>query len=280
MLDDFLLYCKEQELSTRTIKKYERDIEDFLVFGHIKSKEDINKNILLDYKSELKRIHTKGNEVIISSINNKIIIINKFLVFVFKNKEYNLKQIKEQVNYSNENMLSKEEYLRLLNWAKSTGKERLYFIMRVLAETGIRISELQYFNVENVISSAGIKVYNKGKQRTIELPKKLKKDLGLYCKENNINSGIIFKTRSNKPLDNAYIYKEMQKLAGQARGGLKKSKVHPHNFRHLFAFEYLKNGGNVLNLADILGHSSIETTRLYTRADSKSNNDILEKMYR
>ena len=278
MLQSFLMNCREDELSERTINKYRKDISDFLVFGNIKSKEDINKAVLLDYKEELKRIHAKGTEIKVSSINNKIIIINKFLVFIFGNKEYNLKKLKEQINYNNKNLLTKEEYQRLLIWARNENNDRLYFIMRVLAETGIRISELQYLEVESL--SAGIRICNKGKYRIVPIPKKLKKDLLNYCRDYRIESGIIFRTKSGKPIDNAYIYKQMQELTGKARGGLKKSKVHPHNFRHLFAFEYLKNGGNVLNLADILGHSSIETTRLYTRADTNSNNDILEKMYR
>lgn len=278
MLQSFLMNCREDELSERTINKYRKDISDFLVFGNIKSKEDINKAVLLDYKEELKRIHAKGTEIKVSSINNKIIIINKFLVFIFGNKEYNLKKMKEQINYNNKNLLTKEEYQRLLIWARNENNDRLYFIMRVLAETGIRISELQYLEVESL--SAGIRICNKGKYRIVPIPKKLKKDLLNYCRDYRIESGIIFRTKSGKPIDNAYIYKQMQELTGKARGGLKKSKVHPHNFRHLFAFEYLKNGGNVLNLADILGHSSIETTRLYTRADTNSNNDILEKMYR
>lgn len=278
MLQSFLMNCREDELSERTINKYRKDISDFLVFGNIKSKEDINKAVLLDYKEELKRIHTKGTEIKVSSINNKIVIINKFLVFIFGNKEYNLKKMKEQINYNNKNLLTKEEYQRLLIWARNENNNRLYFIMRVLAETGIRISELQYLEVESL--SAGIRICNKGKYRIVSIPKKLKKDLLNYCRDYRIESGIIFRTKSGKPIDNAYIYKQMQELTGKARGGLKKSKVHPHNFRHLFAFEYLKNGGNVLNLADILGHSSIETTRLYTRADTNSNNDILEKMYR
>lgn len=278
MLNSFLIDCRENELSERTISKYKKDISDFLSFGNIKSKEDITKLVLLDYKEELKRIHTKGTEIKVASINNKIVIINKFLVYTFKSKEYNLKKMKEQINYNNKNLLTKEEYQRLLVWANNENNDRLYFIMRVLAETGIRISELQCVTVESL--SAGIRINNKGKYRIVTMPKKLKKDLLNYCKEYKIESGIIFKTKSGKPLDNAYIYKQMQALTGKARGGLKKSKVHPHNFRHLFAFEYLKNGGNVLNLADILGHSSIETTRLYTRADANSNNNILEKMYK
>lgn len=278
MLQSFLIDCRENELSERTINKYKKDISDFLAFGNIKSKEDINKAVLLDYKEKLKELHTKKDEIKVSSINNKIIIINKFLVYIFGSKEYNLKQMKEQVNYNNKNLLTKEEYQRLLYWARNSNNDRLYFLMRTLAETGIRISELKYLQVESL--TTGIRISNKGKIRTVPIPKKLKKALLMYCGDYRIESGIIFRTKSGKPLDSAYIYKQMQELAGKARGGLKKSKVHPHNFRHLFAFEYLKNGGNVLNLADILGHSSIETTRLYTRADTNSNNDILEKMYK
>ena len=120
-------------------------------------------------------------------------------------------------------------------------QSQLYYLMGTLEGTGIRISELQYITVE-AVKKQEADIYNKGKLRKIPIQDKVKKELLQYCKEQGITEGIIFKSRNNNPLDNAYIWKQLQKLAGQVRSGLKKSKVHPHSFRHLFAKEFISNG--------------------------------------
>lgn len=265
----FIEQCKSEELSEKTLTKYNRDINKFIQYSNIKTKEDITKDRLIEYKDSLiKKSKT-------STVNNKIIIINKFLTFLFNNKDYNLKQIKTQSKFEVDNILSKTDYDRLLKWAVKLNKMVMYYLMRTLAGTGIRISELQYITVE-AVKKGKTEIYNKGKKRPVYIKETLQKDLKKYCKDKGIDKGIIFKSRSGKPLDNAYIYKEIQHIAGQAR--VNKKKAHPHSFRHLFAKEYLNAGGNYLNLADILGHSSTDTTRIYSVKDANENRADLNKM--
>jgi len=266
---NFIEQCKNEELSEKTLTKYNRDINEFIQTANIKTKEDITKDKLIEYKDNL------INKSKTSTVNNKIIIINKFLTFLFNNKDYNLKQIKTQNKFEVDNILSKTDYDRLLKWAIKLNKMVMYYLMRTLAGTGIRISELQYITVE-AVKKGKTEIYNKGKKRPVYIKETLQKDLKRYCKDKGIDKGIIFKSRSGNPLDNAYIYKEIQYIAGQAR--VNKKKAHPHSFRHLFAKEYLNAGGNYLNLADILGHSSTDTTRIYSVKDANENRADLNKM--
>lgn len=266
---NFIEQCKNEELSEKTLTKYNRDINEFIQTANIKTKEDITKDKLIEYKENLM------NKSKTSTVNNKIIIINKFLTFLFNNKDYNLKQIKTQNKFEVDNILSKTDYDRLLKWAIKLNKMVMYYLMRTLAGTGIRISELQYITVE-AVKKGKTEIYNKGKKRPVYIKESLQKELKRYCKDKGIEKGIIFKSRGEKPLDNAYIYKEIQYIAGQAR--VNKKKAHPHSFRHLFAKEYLNAGGNYLNLADILGHSSTDTTRIYSVKDANENRADLNKM--
>lgn len=266
---NFIEQCKNEELSEKTLTKYNRDINEFIQTANIKTKEDITKDKLIEYKDNL------INKSKTSTVNNKIIIINKFLTFLFNNKDYNLKQIKTQNKFEVDNILSKTDYDRLLKWAIKLNKMVMYYLMRTLAGTGIRISELKYITVE-AVKKGKTEIYNKGKKRPVYIKETLQKDLKRYCKDKGIDKGIIFKSRSGNPLDNAYIYKEIQYIAGQAR--VNKKKAHPHSFRHLFAKEYLNAGGNYLNLADILGHSSTDTTRIYSVKDANENRADLNKM--
>jgi len=268
-INNFLEQCKNEELSNRTLQKYEKDIKDFVNIMNVKSKDEITKEKLIDYKNQL--IDNSKT----STVNNKIIIINKFLMFLFDNKEYRLKQIKTQNKFEIDNILSKSDYERLLNWALKLNKRRIYCLMRTLAGTGIRISELKYITIE-AVKRGKTEIYNKGKKRPVYIKESLQKELKGYCKDNEIKQGIIFISRTGKSLDNAYIYKEIQYLAGRAK--VNKKKAHPHSFRHLFAKEYLNTGGNILNLADLLGHSSTNTTRIYSTKDANENRADLNKM--
>lgn len=266
---NFIEQCKNEELSEKTLKKYKRDVTEFIQIADIETKEDVTKEKLIEYKDNL--ISTSKT----STVNNKIIIINKFLTFLFNSKEYNLKQIKTQNKFEVDNILSKSDYERLLKWAIKLNKTVMYYLMKTLAGTGIRISELKYITVE-AVKKGKTEIYNKGKKRPVYIKESLQKELKRYCKDKGIEKGIIFKSRGEKPLDNAYIYKEIQYIAGQAR--VNKKKAHPHSFRHLFAKEYLNAGGNYLNLADILGHSSTDTTRIYSVKDANENRADLNKM--
>lgn len=236
-LENFKQDLRHQEKKEKTIKQYSNYINDFIEATQIKNKEDITKQMLIDYKEQLKNRHN-GN---LNSINIKILIINKFITYLELPKELKLKQEKQQKQTTLENVLTPKEYEHLREYAKSHNQDQLYYLMGTLEGTGIRISELQYITVE-AVKKQEADIYNKGKLRKIPIQDKVKKELLQYCKEQGITEGIIFKSRNNNPLDNAYIWKQLQKLAGQVRSGLKKSKVHPHSFRHLFAKEFISNG--------------------------------------
>lgn len=280
--EDLELFKKElvkEEKTEKTIKQYVRYITEFIEITQLNNKEEITKELLIDYKDKLIKKHKKK----LNSINIKIIIVNKFIAFL---RPYNdeaimktlkLKQEKQQMQNTLENVLTMKEYNHIRDYAKKNNQSQLYYLMGTLQGTGIRTSELKYITLE-AVKKQEVDIQNKGKLRKIPIQDKVKKELLQYCKEKGINNGVIFKTRNNKPLDNACIWRQLQKLAGQVRSGLKKSKMHAHSFRHLFAKEYLENGGNALDLANILGHTSLETTRIYTTKSISEQLETLNKM--
>ena len=144
---------------------------------------------------------------------------------------------------------------------REEGKEQLALCIETIACTGIRISEIKYFTVERV-KAGKIEIYNKGKYRRIFLPKILQKKLLSYCHNNQIAEGWIFVTKNGKLKDRSNIWREMKRLKEKA--GVAESKIFPHNFRHLFARIYYKVTKDITGLADLLGHSSINVTRIYT----------------
>lgn len=272
-LEAFKQDLKNQEKKDKTIKQYSNYITDFIETMQIKSKEDITKEKLIEYKEQLTKKH-KGN---LNSINIKILILNKFITYLQLPKEMKLKQEKQQKQSTLENVLTSKEYEHLREYAKSHRQDQLYYLMGTLEGTGIRISELKYITLE-AVKKQEADIINKGKLRKIPIQDRVKKELLQYCKDEGITEGIIFKSRNGNPLDNAYIWKQLQKLAGQVRSGLKKSKVHPHSFRHLFAKEFINNGGSQMELADILGHESLETTRIYTTKSVAEQRETLNQM--
>lgn len=274
-IQDFVNELRQNENSERTIKKYTREINQFLQYVKVEYKDELSSDKVLNYKDYLKSNYK------VASTNNKIVIVNKFISFLFaddmdKAEKLKVKQLKVQTKNTLENVLSESDYQRLLRTAQKKGKIDMYYLMMTLANTGIRISELKYITLE-AVQKGQTTIENKGKQRTIVISKSLAKDLKNYCKEANITSGIIFKSRNNKPLDEAYIYKQIQWISGQAR--VNKAKAHPHSFRHLFAKQFLTISDNVMALADILGHSSLNTTRIYTKTSSNEQRALIDKMY-
>lgn len=265
-LKEFIQEMRLKELTERTLKKYEADVSQFIKETNISEIDQLKKEILIDYKAILQ------SKFKTASINNKITIINKFIDWLDLG-ELKLKQIKQQRKTSLEDVLNDTDYNRLLRLAERLEKFKILNIMKTLAGTGIRIEELKYITVE-AIKKGYCQVENKGKIRDIIISKSLSKELKGYCKEQDINEGLIFGSNTGKPLDKAYIWRELQYIAGQAR--VKKSKVHAHSFRHLFAKTYLRDGGNITHLADLLGHSSLDTTRIYTMQTKDEHRAILD----
>ena len=188
-----------------------------------------------------------------------------------------IRQVKTQrrIYRDKERELTREEYMRLLDAARESGNLRLFYLMQTLAGTGVRVSEIRYFTVEAVRSGSAV-VNCKGKQRTILIPKKLRKALLSYCKQANITSGPVFITKTGKPLDRSNVWKEMRKLCALAR--VEPRKVFPHNFRHLFAVMFYKLQKDIAKLADLLGHASINTTRIYIMESGAEHERQLERL--
>lgn len=253
ILKEFEEYLIQEEREKATIGKYLRDAECFLVW--LGNRELSKKQVVL-WKEELTE-----KQYFPITINGKLAAINKLLLSLGK-PECRVKYLKIQRRLfrSTERDLTKEEYNRLVETAFSDGKERLALLMESICATGIRVSEVRYLTVETA-EAGRAEISLKGKIRTILIPGKLCRKLLKYAKKQKIASGEIFLTRSGKSMSRHQIGTEMKALCAQAK--VQPSKVFPHNLRHLFARAFYRACRDVVRLAGILGHSSIETTRIY-----------------
>ncbi len=266
-IKDFKLYLYDEERSDNTIEKYMRDVRFFCEWLKGRS---IDKAVVIEYKKEL-----CGNYAV-KSVNSMLSSINTFFVFM---GWYDLKvktlKIQRRIFADKSKELSKAEYERLLIAAKDKKNERLYYLMQTIASTGLRVSEIKYVTCEAVRQGQAV-INCKGKIRQIFLPKKLCQMLKEYIKFRNIKSGSVFVTRSGRPLDRCAIWKMLKDLCESAN--VSKDKVFPHNFRHLFARTFYSLQKDIVRLADILGHSSVETTRLYTMESGTEHIKQLQKL--
>ena len=260
-LDEFITELKYQEKADRTLSKYKADVIKFI--DSVNHGNDITKDDVLAFK---KILTTSDYEP--ASINSYIVAVNKFLKWC-GNEEMRVKKLKMQQKSSLDEVISESDYKRLLRFAKRLGYDDIYMIMKIIATTGIRISELDFFTVES-IKTYYINVRNKGKDRVIIVTQELARELRKYCRDHRINEGRIFN------LSDQTIWRRMKKIAGAAK--VNKDKVHAHSFRHLFAKVFMEEYNNVLDLADILGHSRLETTRIYTRSTNEEKRKKLERM--
>lgn len=249
----FKTYLIEEEKSENTIDKYIRDVTFFMIW--LTSRE-VTKILTLEYKKELCKKYAPA------SVNAAISSLNSFFEFTgWHDIRIKALKIQRQIFSNKDKELTKAEYERLLTAAKNKKNERLYLLMQTICSTGIRVSELKFVTCEAVKKGQAV-ISCKGKMRTIFLPKELCRMLKEYIKEQGIKGGSVFVSRNGKPLDRSYIWKMLKNLCEAA--GVSKDKVFPHNFRHLFARTYYSLQKDIVRLADILGHSSVETTRIYT----------------
>ena len=256
-----------EEKSKATVDKYGRDIEAFAKWA---SKNELNKAIVLSYKAYL------CEKYAVSSVNSILSSMNSFFNY-FEWFGLRVKTIKtqRQIFAQNEKEISKAEYERLLICARSTQNERLYLLLQTICSTGIRVSELRFITVE-AVSLFKAEINCKGKQRYVFLPIKLCKILQKYAAERKIKSGPIFISKNGNPLDRSNIWCEMKKICRQAN--VAESKVFPHNLRHLFARTYYTMQKDIVRLADILGHSSVNTTRIYTMENGAIHQKQIENL--
>lgn len=254
MIDEFRKRLEEDEKAKATIEKYIRDIKAFLAYVGMST--NVDKAVVIAYKDYL------GTKYAVASVNSMLAAVNAFLKQMgwYECVVKSLK-IQKEAFRAKERDLSKEEYYRLLDAAEKKGNIRLSLIMQTICSTGMRISELRFITIE-AINAGYARVYSKGKQRTVILPETLCKKLKCYGKKKNIKKGSIFITRNEKPMDRSNICHAMKALCSEA--GVQVKKVFPHNLRHLFALTYYKVKKDISHLADLLGHSNINTTRIYT----------------
>lgn len=264
----YYTWLKTEEKSRNTIEKYIRDVKAFMNYL---AGTAVTKETVIAYKNKL-----ICENYAVRSINSMLASINSLLASLGWT-ECKVKFIKfqRQVYCSEEKELTKAEYTRLVNAAKQKGNERLNLLIQTICCTGIRVSELQFITVEAVKNSEAI-VSLKGKTRTVFIIKDLKQKLLRYAAEQKIESGMIFITRSGKPISRTNIWREMKNLCKEAN--VNPNKVFPHNLRHLFARTFYGIEKDIAKLADILGHSSINTTRIYIISTGNEHRRRMENM--
>ena len=252
-LTGFERHLRLEEREPGTIEKYLRDIRAFAVWLEEKP---LDKEAAVAWKE-----HLLASGYAPATINSMLVALNRFFRFQ-RRDELRVKTIRVQrrIFRSRDRELTKEEYVRLLETAHALGRERLALLMETICATGIRVSEVKYITVE-AAQAGRAEIALKGKIRTILLPGKLRRKLLKYAKKQKTGSGEIFLTRTAKGMSRRQIWAEMKAICKKA--GVASSKVFPHNLRHLFARTFYKVCRDVVQLADVLGHSSVETTRIY-----------------
>ena len=259
-------FLSQEEKSTATQEKYVRDVRTF--YEYVDGRE-LSKQLVIMWK---KKLVDQGYAV--RSINSMLASVNSFLSFLSRSdcKVKNLR-IQQQAYCPEDQELTKAEYLRLLEASRKN--EQLNLVLQAICGTGIRVSELRYFTVE-AVQAGEIVVSCKNKTRTILVPVKLRKMLLNYAKTQQIAYGAIFLGKSGRPLDRSSIWRQMKQLCEVAR--VKESKVFPHNLRKLFARTFYGREKDIAKLADLLGHSSINTTRIYIIATGTEHRQKIERL--
>ncbi len=260
--DKFLLHLREEERSKATLRKYNHDVGVFLqqvtdadTLEKTDFTEHLNKEKILDFKEILHQKYAT------SSANSMLVAMNRFLMYIGRG-DLCVKLFRKQrrtFRYDDKD-LSHEEYMRLLKAARHKDR-RLFLLMQAICSTGIRVSEHKYITVESLKRGAA-EIENKGKCRIVLLDRKLCRVLKKYCRSKGIKSGPVFVSSHGKPMDRSYIWKKMKALSEEAE--VSPEKIFPHNLRHLFAVTFYRETGDIVHLADLLGHASIDTTRIYT----------------
>lgn len=256
----FAAYLRECEKSAATVEKYVRDVRAFCAF--VQGKEGDGREEMLDKQTVLAYKAYLGEHYAAASANSMLAALNAFLRFCGRG-ELCVKRftVQRQIFCREDKELTRAEYVRIIEAANKKGNERLSLIIQTICGTGIRVSELQYITVEAVRRGEAT-VRCKGKDRRIFLVPALRKKLARYVKAHKLGTGSIFVTRGGNPISRHHVWRLMKSLCRQA--GVQESKVFPHNLRHLFARTFYSIEKDIAKLADILGHASINTTRIYT----------------
>ena len=265
MIKSYRQYLIRGEKSTATVEKYLRDVRAFSVFA---GGAAVTKELAVAYKKRLLEDYAPR------SINSMLAGVNSFLIFIGRSDcKVKALKLQRQVFCAEEKELTKAEYEKLLKAAEKN--EQLRLVMQTICATGIRVSELRFFTVE-AVKCGEVVVCCKAKTRTIFIPSKLRKLLLDYAGKQKIRSGEIFLAKNGKPLDRKTIWAQMKGLCRAA--GVKPRKVFPHNLRKLFARTFYGMEKDIAKLADILGHSSIDTTRIYIMSTGTEHRRKIERL--
>ncbi len=267
----FKQYLTDEERSPSTVRCYLRDISKFSAWA---KGAELTKSIVLKYKGWLCENYAPA------SVNAALAALNCFFRFCgWYDLTVKSLKIQKQLFASSEKELTKTEYERLLCAAKrsksKSKSKRLYLLMQTICSTGIRVSEVKYITAESVVKNVA-EIRCKGKQRRVFLPKQLCRMLTQYMRENKIKSGAVFISKNGNPLDRSNIWSDMKKLCKAAN--VSENKVFPHNLRHLFARTYYSIQKDIVRLADILGHSGIDTTRIYTMESGATHYEQIQQL--
>lgn len=258
----------KEERSPGTIENYLRHIR---AFAQWLNGQEVTLEAATTWKGNL-----LGKEYSPGSINAMLLALNRFFKFMGWNDcKVKSLRIQRQMFRETTKELTRKEYVQLLSAAQAQGKNRLVLLMEAICCTGIRVSEVQYLTVESVREGKAV-ISLKGKIRTILIPSKLRKKLLQFAQKQKTISGAIFRTRNGTPISRKQIWAEMKALCKKA--GVAASKVFPHNLRHLFARTFYSSCKNVVMLADVLGHSSVETTRIYLISTGIEHEQQLEHL--
>ena len=266
-IEAYCLSLLADERSAGTISKYHRDLTAFSLWLDGRA---VTKETAAGWKS-----HLSHRGYAPCTVNSMLAAVNGFCRFMAWHIKVKFLKIQRQLFRDPAREMTREEYTRLLTTARETGQERLALIMETLCATGIRISELRYITVE-AAKDGRATIALKGKIRTILLPTKLYRKLIKYAKKEKIASGAIFRTKSGTPISRRQVWYELERLCQAA--GVEPTKVFPHNFRHLFATTFYKACKDIARLADVLGHSNIETTRIYLAVSGEEQTRQLDRL--
>lgn len=267
MIKSFNDYLISEEKAQATVSKYLHDVSELQIWLR---EQELCKTVVLAYKSYLCEHYASV------SVNAALSSLNSFFNFMewYDLRVKNLK-IQKQIFASADKELTKAEYDRLLQAAKQKKNERLFLLMQTICSTGIRVSEIRFITAEAV--NRGVTEINcKGKRRQVFLPRQLCRILRQYIREQKIKSGAVFITKNGNPLDRSNIWSDMKKLCRTAN--VPEKKVFPHNLRHLFARTYYSLQKDIVRLADILGHSNVNTTRIYTMETGEIHRRQIQKL--
>lgn len=264
----FAAYLKGEERASSTIEKYQRDITAFLTWV---AGRDINRELVSAWKEHLLAQHYEP-----STINAALAALNGLFHFLgWDDCRTRFLKVQRKMFRDSSRELTRSDYDALITTARERRQERLALLMETICATGIRVSEVRYITVE-AARQGQTEIALKGKIRTIILPSRLCRKLCKYAAKQKIVSGELFLTRNGKPLSRRQIWAEMKRLCKYAH--VDSSKVFPHNLRHLFATTFYRACKDIVKLADVLGHSSIETTRIYLLTSGTEHRRQLDRL--